>query len=103
MKTKQADKLIKAGKPVTVRNTHFDETFTTTFISRDRYTITAADGGLFERDELEVVVPHTPYYAWEHRGVYSFNYEGKEYTDSTLGGLYALASKVGVEIHPNCG
>ena len=52
---------------------------------------------------LDVHRTHTPYYTWEHRGVYSFNYEGKEYTDSTLGGLYALASEVGVEIHPYCG
>lgn len=55
MTPKQADKLIKLGQPVTVRNETFNETFTATFVSRDRHTISTEDGGLFERDELEVV------------------------------------------------
>ena len=55
MTTKQADKAIKSGQPVTLRNTQFDETFTVVIVSRDRWTVTSADGGRFERDELEVV------------------------------------------------
>ncbi len=54
MTIKEADKIIKAGQPVTVHNSHFNETFTTTFIYRDRYYICSADGN-FERADLEIV------------------------------------------------
>ena len=55
MTTREADKIIKQAKPVTVHNSHWDETFTATFVKRDRYLIYSEDGGVFERDELEVV------------------------------------------------
>ena len=57
MTPRDADKIIKYGKPVTVHNTHFDETFTKVFVKRTRYLIMSADGGVFERDELEIVAP----------------------------------------------
>jgi hypothetical protein len=55
MTTKQADKIIKTQTAVTVRNSHFGETFTATFIRRDRYNLYSADGGVFDRGELEIV------------------------------------------------
>ena len=56
MTPKQADKIILQAKPVTVHNARWDETFTTTFIRRDRYSIYSVDGGVFDRGELEVKV-----------------------------------------------
>jgi len=55
MTPRQADRVIKAGKPVTVYNSHWDETFTAVFVSRNRRMIMSADGGVFHRDELELV------------------------------------------------
>ena len=55
MTPKQADKLIREGKPVTVHNAHFDETFVAVFVSRTRRTITSQDGGIFDRSELEIM------------------------------------------------
>jgi len=53
MTPKQADKIIKAGKPVTVR-TKYNETFTDTFISRDRWLIRSATG-TYDRGDLELI------------------------------------------------
>lgn len=50
MTPRQADKIIKAGKPVTVTNAKYGETFTAIFIKRDRTCIESADGGKFHRD-----------------------------------------------------
>ena len=55
MTPKQADKLIKAGLPVTVVCAKTREIFTATFVSRDRRCIETSTGGKFHRDELEVV------------------------------------------------
>ena len=55
MTPKQADKLIRTAQPVTVYNADYDETFTRTFVRRDRLYIFSADGGVFARAELEVV------------------------------------------------
>ena len=54
MTPKQADKIIAAGKPVTVHNKHFNETFTATFVRRDRTRIYSNSGGIFDRAELDV-------------------------------------------------
>ena len=54
MTPKQADKIIRAGVPVTVYDTWTRETFTRTFVSRDRRCIESSDGGKFHRDDLEV-------------------------------------------------
>jgi hypothetical protein len=48
----QADRIIKLGKPVTVTNRHFNETFTRVFVSRDRWNITSEQGEKFDRGEL---------------------------------------------------
>jgi len=55
MTPKQADKIIKAGVPVTVKNFQFGETFTAIFVSRDRFSITTQDGGLYSRDDLDII------------------------------------------------
>jgi len=55
MTPKQADKVIKAGLPVTVHNAKYQETFTAVFVRRDRWTIETATGGRFHRDELEII------------------------------------------------
>lgn len=55
MNTKLADKIIAQGKPVTVHNARFQETFTALFVSRDRYSIYTSDGRVFDRGELELV------------------------------------------------
>jgi hypothetical protein len=57
MTPREADRVIKAGVPVQVR-TIWDApgvTWTYTFTSRDRRTISSADGGKFYRDELILV------------------------------------------------
>lgn len=55
MTPKQADKIIATGKPVTVTARHFKETFTAIFVRRDRRSIESADGGKFDRADLEIV------------------------------------------------
>lgn len=55
MSPRQADAIIKAGKPVTVHNAGFGETFTAIFVKRDRWNIYSSDGGKFDRGELEIV------------------------------------------------
>jgi hypothetical protein len=58
MTPRQADKLIKDGKPVTVRNTFYDETFTAVFVRRDRWNVYTEDG-CYDRGELELVSEET--------------------------------------------
>jgi hypothetical protein len=55
MTPRQADQLIKSGKPVTVHGAQFNETFTATFIKRDRYSIYTSTGGIFDRGDLVIV------------------------------------------------
>lgn len=55
MTTREADQAIKSGQPITVHSVTYDETFTITIVSRDRWTIKSDTGGVFERDELEIV------------------------------------------------
>lgn len=55
MTPKQADHIISQGKPATVHNASYNETFTATFVRRDRRMIDTAEGGRFHRDELELV------------------------------------------------
>lgn len=55
MTPKQADRIIAQGQPVTVHNTAYNETFTATFVRRDRRMMDTAEGGRFHRDELELV------------------------------------------------
>ncbi len=55
MTTKQADKAIKLGEPVKLRNVRYDEIFSVVLVSRDRWTVTTSTGSRFERDELEIV------------------------------------------------
>lgn len=54
MTPKQADKLIKAGKPVTVRSKHWGDEFTTTFFKHDRWYI-YSEHGEFVLQDLEIV------------------------------------------------
>ena len=55
MTPRQADRIIKNGQPVTVRNEWFGETFTATFIRRDRRSIYCADGGVYDRADLTIL------------------------------------------------
>ena len=55
MTPQQADRIIKAGKPVTVIHTPSGEVFTRSFIYRDHWNIRAEGGGLFSRDDLKLV------------------------------------------------
>lgn len=54
MTTNQADKLIKSGKPVTLYNKVYDETFTVTLVRRDRYNVYGDEGQVFNRPDLEL-------------------------------------------------
>ena len=57
MTPRQADKLIKAGKPVALYNTHWRTTLKTEVIivSRDRWSLTTKCGQVFDRGELQIV------------------------------------------------
>ena len=55
MTTRQADKLIKDGKPVTLHNSFYGETFTVTLASRDRWNVRTTCGAVLDRGELEIV------------------------------------------------
>lgn len=57
MSPREADRIIRSGQPVTVRNEHYDETFTAEFVRRDRWNLYTADGGIYDRTELQVVRP----------------------------------------------
>ena len=55
MTPKQADKIIKKQKPVTVRSKYWDETFTKTFNYRNHFDIHSDDGGVFDRQDLIIL------------------------------------------------
>ncbi len=55
MTPRQADAIIKKGKPVTVYGRNFNETFVATFIRRDRYSIYTNTGGVFDRGDLDII------------------------------------------------
>ncbi len=55
MNTRQADKVIKANSPVTVKHNPSNERFVIHIVKRDRYLLYTADGGVFDRDELTVI------------------------------------------------
>ncbi len=56
MTPREADKIIKAGRVVTVSNIRRpNEKFSRFFVKRDRWNIYSADGGVFDRGELELV------------------------------------------------
>ncbi len=55
MTPRQADAIIKKGKPVTVHAPISDETFVATFIRRDRWSIYSSIGGVFDRGDLVIV------------------------------------------------
>jgi len=57
MTPREADKIIKAGQPVTVRNTVWNEQFTVVFVGRDRWNMFTDQGGVMDRGELVVVPP----------------------------------------------
>jgi hypothetical protein len=57
MTPREADRIIKSGKPTTVI-TRFKDTFTAVFTKRDRWCIETADGGKFERSDLDIVKDH---------------------------------------------
>lgn len=57
MSPKQADQLIRAGQPVTLTNTHFNETFTVVLVRRDRWNVYTDTGATLDRGELEVTQP----------------------------------------------
>ena len=54
MTTREADRIIRAGQPVTVHNPFYGETFTAVFVRRDRYNIYTEEGGKFDRKELQL-------------------------------------------------
>ena len=55
MTTKQADKLIAAGKPVTLYNRLHNETIRDlTLVRRDRWHVYGAEGQKFDRGELDL-------------------------------------------------
>lgn len=55
MTPREADKLIKTGKLTIVKNNFYNETFEAIFVNRDRYNIISRDGGVYDREELEIV------------------------------------------------
>lgn len=54
MTTKQADRIIKNGKPGVVKLVRFPGVeITITIVKRDRWTVTGSNGERFERSDLE--------------------------------------------------
>ncbi len=56
MTPQQADRIIKAGVPVTVRDAYGD-VFTRVFTARDHRMIEVSTGGRFERSDLTIIAP----------------------------------------------
>ncbi len=54
MTPRQADKVIASGKPTMVKDAYGDR-WSAVFTKRDRRNIETADGGLFDRAELQIV------------------------------------------------
>ena len=55
MTTREADKIIVRNQLTTVHSKHFDETFAKLFIKRDRWNIYTQDGGIYDRNDLEII------------------------------------------------
>ena len=55
MSPREADKIIKAGKPVRCMDTFFKQEMTLLFVARDRWNIFTDTGGVYDRGELEVL------------------------------------------------
>ena len=55
MTPREADRIIRLGVKVQVKDKYSSETFWAVFVRRDRRHIETADGGLFERIDLEIV------------------------------------------------
>ncbi len=56
MTPRQADKIIKEGKKVTVMSTQFTELLPDKlFVRRDRWNIYSEDGGVYDRGDLEII------------------------------------------------
>jgi hypothetical protein len=56
--TRQADKYIKSGVDVKMRQINYPDEgiFTVKIISRDKWSVVLSDGAKISRDELEIVV-----------------------------------------------
>lgn len=54
MTPRQADILIKSGKEVFVTTPLDHDPFPVILVSRDRWDVTTADGGLFDRGDLKI-------------------------------------------------
>ena len=59
MTPREADRLIKAGKPVKLYDKRYRECVVVTIVCRDRWNIytASASGGKYDRGEMEVVLP----------------------------------------------
>lgn len=55
MTPREADKIIKAGKPVTVTTNLDHKPSEVMLVSRDRWNVRTADGGVFDRGEMKLV------------------------------------------------
>jgi hypothetical protein len=55
--TKQADRLIKSGEVVKIREINYPDSgiFSVRIICRDRWTVTLSDSAKISRDELEII------------------------------------------------
>ena len=68
MTPRAADKAIRAGLPVTLRNNFYGDgaAFTVTLVSRDRWNVYTADGEKYDRGELEIIRLTTAH-TWDNR------------------------------------
>lgn len=55
MTPREADKIIKAGNPVTVTTPPDDEPFDVLIVSQDRWNVTTDHGAKFDRGDMELV------------------------------------------------
>ena len=55
--TKQADKLIKSGEQVKIKEINYPDSqiFTVRIVGRDRWSVLLDDGAKISRDELEII------------------------------------------------
>lgn len=55
--TRQADKLIKSGEQVKIREVNYPDSkiFTVRIVGRDRWSVMLDDGAKISRDELEII------------------------------------------------
>ena len=68
MTPRAADKAIRAGLPVTLRNNFYGDgvAFTVILVSRDRWNVYTADGEKYDRGELEIIRLTTAH-TWDNR------------------------------------